>query len=127
MKCFLVRFFLLQFLVKTTTKTLYLVFKGGLGQLGEEQRLLPFNLPAVLIALEHEMEGKLQEHKQELERMKKDIVLERKRVLQETDLKKKVKEVSTACVEGPIEYAMNVWIPVHFISQNKREKKNTPF
>ena len=44
------------------------------------------------------MEGKLQEHKQELERMKKGIVLDKKKLLQETDLKKKVKEVGKCSV-----------------------------
>ncbi len=51
-------------------------------------------MDSLFVLIEHEMEGKLQDHTQELEKMKQEIVLDRKKLLQETQLKKKVKEVN---------------------------------
>ncbi len=51
-------------------------------------------MDSLFVLIEHEMEGKLQDHTQELEKMKQEIVLDRKKLLQETQLKKKVREVN---------------------------------
>lgn len=48
-------------------------------------------------SVEHEMENKLQDHKQELQRMDQSLSLDKEKLVVESDLKKKEKEV---CVKS---------------------------